>query len=358
MIDHCDNWFDGLTHLLDATLYPVSVVEKIFEPVELSEGALFKHPVRFKLRELCPVSYTLLCFKAPYVMSEDANLRYEPDSYEPDLRFYHTEPKSGRIDYTLANVYKPDPMRHVIHRGDIFGRSFRDNFGGQMRAILFWWLVSTQDRDWFAQYMQKYGQPFIVGKIDAQQKDTVEFMQNALALATQIGGLVVDKRAEVQLITASASDGASAHKTFIDVCNREVSKIILGQELSSTAKNTGLGSGMADFHGEVREDFRQFDTTKLADTLCKQLFKQYLAINGYKGNPPNIFWGGKRDAEAAMLGKTLQTFAAAGIEPTDEGLQTISERLGYPLQRKPEPVEAGAGFNANSKGGNKAKGDE
>jgi phage gp29-like protein len=359
MIDHCDNWLDGLTHLLDATLYPVSVVEKIFEPISSIDEAEFEYPIRYRLRFLREVHYSLLCFKLPYtstqaVMPFERNaigysnsigandaLEYDVDDWEPELRFYNTG-DNGRIDFGLSNIYAPDRMRHIVHRGDMLSKSIRDNFGGPMRAILFWWLLATKDRDWFGVFMQKYGSPFIMGKADAQNKDTVDFLRNAFALATQIGGLIIDKRAEAELIQAASTDGANAHKTLIGVCNDEVSKIVVGQVLSSSPKNTGLGSGVADLHSEVRQDIERFDQKKLSETLKRQLFRPYLRINGYRGAPPEILWGGEKEYDAQSLSDSVNKFYLGGLEPTDEGIHVIGQRVGYELRRRemPEPAAA------------------
>lgn len=333
MIDKCENWMDGMNHLLDATLYPVSVCEKLFREPQSEDNLEF--PVRFLLRRLEPVNPSLLCFRAPY--SPGFDLNYDSSSFEPDLRIYSTL-NNGYINLGLSQAYEPEKVRHIVYRGNFLSRSIRDNFGGQMRAILFWWLLATKGRDWWGLYMQKYGSPFILGKADAQQSDTVKMLQAAFAMASQIGGLVIDKRAEAELIQAAASDGANAHKILKDACNEEVSKIVVGQVLSSTAKNTGLGSGMADFHGEVRDDIRKYDWMKLAECLANQLFTQYLQINSIPGNAPKINWGGKRDGDASAQASTLKDLRLAGIQPTEEGLGVLSERFGYGIERAPEPV--------------------
>lgn len=357
MIAHCENWMDALTHILDATLYPVSVVEKIFQPVEIYDEP--EIPIRYWLKRLEPVNYILLCFKWPYTTAGMMPMYNEPggpttrytadqytkDAWESDLRIYSTY-QNGTVDWTVQNAYAPDPMRHVVYRGDMNSRSIRDNYGGDMRAILFWWLLATKDRDWFGQYMQKYGSPFLVAKADSGNSEVMDNLRKAFALAVQIGGIVIPRQAEVELEQAAATDGANAHKVTIDVCNSEVSKIILGQVLSSTPKNTGLGSGVADLHGEVREDIRQFDTMKLNETLKTQLFEPYLRINGYRGRVPDMSWGGLRESALMTLGKGLNEFAAAGIEPDDDGIEVIGRRVGFGLRRKPLPQPAPTPQNA------------
>jgi phage gp29-like protein len=167
-----------------------------------------------------------------------------------------------------------------------------------------------------------------------------DFLQNAFAMATQIGGIVIDKRSEAELIQAAAQDGANAHKTLIGVCNDEVSKLVVGQVLSSSAKNTGLGSGVANLHGEVRQDIRVFDMRKLSETLKQQLFRPYLRMNGYRGAPPDILWGGEKETDLLQLAQGISQLKAGGLEPTDAGIATVSQRIGIGLQRAPEPKPA------------------
>jgi len=341
MIDNCRNWRDGCLHLLDATLMPASAAEKIYEPVDSSANSRFKFPLRMRLKEIAPIPYILLCFKIPYLNflanSKNPATVYDPDMWEGWLRFYQTN-QTGGVDYSTSNVYAPDPEVHIVHRGNILCPSIPPNFGGQIRSILFWWLLATQDRDWWALMMQKYGSPFILGKADAQQGDTVAFLQQAFSMATQIGGLVIDKKADAELIQANATDGSNAHKVFNDYCNCEVSKIVIGQVLSSTPKNTGLGSGMAAQAESVREDIKLADQTNFSDTLEKQLFEQHLRINGYSGRAPKIFWGGVKPGDAMALTKSYAQLYQGGLRPTAAALVHGGEKLGYEIEYVPESI--------------------
>lgn len=340
MIYNCRNWFDGLNHLLDATLYPISCAEKIYEPVSASEQGLYKHPLRYRLKEIAPIDYILLNFKVPYLPQFGNNRNsaqvYNADDWESWLRFYATN-DIGAVNYSMADTYAPDHAIHIVHRGNMLSSVIPPNFGGHMRSILFWWLLATQDRDWWALMMAKYGMPIPVAMVDAQQKDTVAQIQQALALCSQLGGIVIDRKAKIEWEQVAGTDGSNSHKVFNDYCNCEVSKIVIGQVLSSTPKNTGLGSGMAAQAEEVREDIRQQDSMRLADTLERQLFTQYLRINGYPGKSPRISWGGMRDGAAQSMSVTLANLKNAGLQPTKPALVTIGEKYGFGLEVAPEP---------------------
>ena len=335
MIDSCRNWFDGLNHLLDATLYPLAAAEKIFEPVGSAEAGRFKYPLRYKLKEIAPIDPTLLCFKLPYVPSfgeKDSANRYDPDDWENWLRFYATN-DNGMVQYGMGNVYAPDPNVHIVHRGNMLSPMIPPNFGGHMRAILFPWLLATQGRDWFALLMQKYGMPIPVAKVNTQQKDTVANMQEALAMCTQLGGIVIDQKATLEWGQVAATDSANAHKAFQEWLDSHISRVVIGQSYSAQPKNTGMGSGAAGQSEEIREDYRKQDTVRLSDTLKNQVFKQFLDINGYRGRPPHIFWGAMRAGEAASYTKMLALAASAGLRPTKtNGLATINKNLGIEFE--------------------------
>jgi hypothetical protein len=44
----------------------------------------------------------------------------------------------------------------------------------------------------------------------------------------------------------------------------------------------------------------------------------------------------------------LKTLSDAGMEPTDDAIPTISERVGYPIQRKARPIPIDAEITAHS----------
>ncbi len=360
MIADADNWNDGLTHLLDSTLWPVTAAEKLFRARNLPTDMPTTVPLRFTLRKLEPVNPTLLCFQQPYAkrrgsMAEgrgqdaqalDAGLS-TLDPWESDLRFFTTDAE-GCIVYGFDKTYPVDPLRHIIHRGHLLA-GIRDNWGGPMRSIVFWWLLSVLGRDWFARAMERFGVPFPVGRTNAKDKEAVDFLSEAFALSSKIGGLVVDSDTQIELKEVAISGLADAHEKFLGVCNREISKVIVGQTLSAEAQPTGLGSGTSALQGEVRNDIRMFDCIKLGETLQKQLFAPFLQINGLRGAAPKIVWGGLSDEDAQGFAALLNVLSQAGFEPTDEAIPTMNERLGFPIQRKvaatpPSPFGGFGGF--------------
>ncbi|RME68571.1 MAG: DUF935 family protein [Verrucomicrobia bacterium] len=312
MIEEAPAWEDAINHLLESTLYPVAVVEKVFRPIRR----------RYRLAELVIVPHDLLDF------SEGA------------LRIKDTDP-AGR---PLGTSHPADPARYIIAR--IHTLSLPDQWGGPLRSLVFWWLLATMDREWWARFLDKYGAPFMVGRYDQADDASRSILERAFSLATRLGGLVVSRDTEVEIRQASSSDSAAAFEAFHRICNAEISKLILGQTLSADAAATGLGSGVAKSQAAVRDDIRQADGRRLANILRRQLFTQYLHINGIPGRAPIPVWGSVSTEETTATGALLQSLALGGLRVSDDGLDILSERLGLPIERSQPPQTPLAALNA------------
>ncbi len=300
-VEGCRNWLFGNGHLLDGTLYPVAVAEKVFQAT--GSG--------FALREIVPVPHRLLDFTS-------GSLRIR----EVDARGYVT-----------SSTVAPDPARYIVHRGHLL--SAPDHFGGPMRSIVLWWLLSVMDRGWWARFLERFGAPFLVGKYDQADDASRRILERAFDFATKIGGLVISRDTEVELKQAASSDSGDGYERFLTICQREKSKLIIGQTLSAEAQSTGMNSGQSSAHEAVRDDIREFDAMMLSGALRMQLFAQLLEINGLPGRPPTITFGGESPKEATQTGDLLESLAKAGLRVSDKGLPTISKRIGMPVERAP-----------------------
>jgi phage gp29-like protein len=297
-ISACRSWRRAAIHLLNATLFPVSVVEKVYRAT----------PSGYELRDLVPVPHHML------------------DFVSGRLRIYDVD----SLGNVLGSSHDPDPNRYIIHRGHLL--TTPDNWGGPFRSILFWWLLSSMDREWWARFMERYGTPFPVGKYRDQEGRTV--LEKAFAMSTRLGGLVISEGTEVDLKQAAASDSASAYERFLSICQREKSKLIIGQTLSGEAQPTGLGSGTANLQEGVRQDIRKFDAAMLSETLRGDLFAQWVLINNQRGNAPRMAWGADSVDEQRATTSLLKSLSDAGLEVTDDAIPVLSERIGLSLQRR------------------------
>jgi phage gp29-like protein len=214
-----------------------------------------------------------------------------------------------------------------------------------MRSILFWWLLSTMSREWWARFLDRYGHPFLVGSYPRGDRDAKSVLERAFALSVRLGGLVVSDGTRVELKEASTTATGDAYERFISLCNREKSKLVIGQTLSAEAAPTGLGSGVSQQQELVRQDIRAFDAQLLAESLRDQLFDQIAAINGAAGMLPKQSFGRDIALTADRTTKTLTALRSTDFEPDDSATPPLSAALGITLRRRavsavPSPFSA------------------
>jgi phage gp29-like protein len=357
-IDNCENWEQGMQHLLDGTLKPLAAGEKIYEAISLAErtSGKYKWLKNYRLKQIAPISDLLHCYKIPYMpggLSRNGGnpaTLFNVDDWEPWLRFYHTEP-NGMVRFGTMEVYAPDPVRHIIHRGNLLSTTMPPNFGGYMRMLLFIWLFGGQARDSWTLMMNKYGMPIPVAEVDSANEQIMNDVRSALSLGAQLGGIAIPKGSKLTWSGVPGTDGSNQHKVYQDWMNCETSKLVLGQVTSARPEKGGLAGGMAEQSEAVRDDIRMWDTTSLRSTLRKQLFRQILDLNGYGGRTPIPTWGGAKPGDAAMLGRMLRDFYTAGLRPTATGIVTSSERTGVEMERVPEALlKHGGGRGGDGEG--------
>lgn len=284
--------------LLNATLYPAAVMEKVYRPA----------PGGYRLARLLPVNYQLLDYRTG------------------SLRIFDVD-AAGR---PLPTAHDCDPARYIVHRGHMM--PLPDQWGGPMRALLFWWLLRSMSRQWWADLLERFGVPFLKGKYaDQEGRRTLE---RAFQMAVRLGAIVISKNTEVEVVQAAAGDTSNSHERFIELCNREISKLVVGQTLSGQAAPTGeLGGGTASLQSAVRDDIRQLDAKMLAATFQEQLFRQAIALAGIPGEPPKIVFGSESGAERDATTSLIKSLHEAGLEPEDDALPIISERIGFGIRR-------------------------
>lgn len=306
LLDNCDKEiFRANVHLLDSALYPVSVVEKVFYVRD--DGMI-------SLRRLVPVPHTILDYQSGQMMILD-----------------------GSAPEDRSRATHPDPDRYIIHRGNLMTHS--DCWGGPMRSLLFWWLLASCDRTWWSTFLEKYGTPFMVGRYDSGDDESRSLLEQAFSWCVRIGGLVISRDTEIELKQATASDSGDAFERFHTACDREISKIVIGQTLSADAQSTGLGSGVAGAHETVRADIRRFDAIALATTLRDHLLRQLCQINNLSGRVPKCTFGMIQNSlQINSLSNIFTSMRTIGLEIADDGIAPLSDALGLPLRRASAPM--------------------
>ena len=130
--------------------------------------------------------------------------------------------------------------------------------------------------------------------------------------------------ADMQIEIAKVSGGGDAtpHMAMVDWAERSESKAILGQTMSAETKATGIGSGNAQLHREVREDILAADAREIAATITRDLLYPLLALNrggvdGLRRCPRLVFDTG-RSEDIKQYAEALPALVNIGMQiPAD-----------------------------------------
>jgi len=223
----------------------------------------------------------------------------------------------------------PPLWKIVYHRYK--ARSGYANRAGVLRVVGWMYLLKNFAlKDWAA-FNEVFGMPLRLGKYDAMASPA-----DREALVTAIRNLgsdaagVISKATEIEFVeAASRSGGINPYQLMAEFCNREMSKAILGQTLTTdTAGSTGTYAA-ARVHGQVRRDLVEADAQALAATLREQLLRPLVGFNfGWDKPVPWFRFRFEEEEDLKALSEVFRNLAAMGF-PLD--MAHVAERFGIPL---------------------------
>lgn len=234
----------------------------------------------------------------------------------------------------------PTPMGWIMHQHRKVKTGYLGR-AGLFRAVLWPFLYKAYSIGDFAEFLEIYGLPIIVGKYmpGASAEEKSSLMRAVTALGRDARAIMPDgMQLEIEKITAGGA-GDGNHLAMVAWADGAQSKAILGQVLSAEAKATGMGSGVADLHAEVRGDIRKSDARQIAGTLTRDLIYPLIALNkpgidGQRRCPRWVFDTGEAE-DLKLYAEALPTLAAGGARIP---VSWVHEKLRIPQADEKEPV--------------------
>lgn len=233
----------------------------------------------------------------------------------------------------------PMPMGWIMHQHSKVKTGYLGRMG--LYRVLVWpFLCRAYSIGDFAEFLETYGLPIIVGKYmsGASPEEKSSLMRAVSALGHDARAIMPDGMSlEIQKITGGGE--GSHHLNMVQWADAAQSKAILGQVLSADAKATGLGSGVADLHAEVRHDILHADARQIAGTLTRDLVYPLTVLNGggidsYRRCPRWVFDLGQAEDMAAFA-QSLPVLARGGARIP---VSWVHEKLRIPEAGDDEPV--------------------
>lgn len=178
-------------------------------------------------------------------------------------------------DNIVYGIPIPDKKFLIMKYGTI------DNpWGNPLGRSLYWYVYfkKTNVKFWLI-FAERFGQPALLGSYpNGTLESDRQQIQDVLNSIQTNSSIVLPEDIKIQLLEATRSGGANTYAEFCDFCNREMSKAVLGQVL--TTENSGTGSyALGKIQNEVRQDITESDADVLDETLNETLIKWIVDLN-------------------------------------------------------------------------------
>ena len=246
------------------------------------------------------------------------------------------EPRLLTVDGPWQGVSFP-PWKVIYHRYK--AKSGYDSRSGMLRVVGYMYLLKNYSlKDWAA-FNEVFGMPLRLGKFDptSTPSDREALIQAVRNLGTDAAG-IISKNTEIEFVEATnrLSGNANPFQNLADFCNREMSKAILGQTLT-TDTSGGTGTyGAAKVHNQVRSDLTVADAQSLAQTLREQLLRPLVGFNfGWDKPVPWFRFRFEESEDLLTLSEVYRNLANLGVPLS---LEHVAERFGIPMAKEGQAI--------------------
>lgn len=188
----------------------------------------------------------------------------------------HVVPEKGIIlrnqqDFAGFNFRELPYSNFVLEVGE------KDSLGLLMKAAQYVIYKRGGFGDW-AQYCELFGMPFRVAKYDGYDEKTRTDLENALKAAGSAAYIVIPKEADLNFIQNNTTGSSILYDMLIDSCNKELSKLVLGQTMTTEASGA---YAQAKVHQEVEREIHFADKLFVRNILNDKLIP-LLRMHGYE----------------------------------------------------------------------------
>ena len=209
--------------------------------------------------------------------------------------------------------------------------------GGLARAAGWSYLFKNYVlKDWVT-FAEVFGQPLRVGKYGpgATEADKSTLLRAVANIGTDAAAIIPESMV-IEFTEARQTGSSDLYERFCEYIDRQVSKAVLGQTLTTELPRGAGSRAAAQVHEGVRRDILGADARRLAATLTRDLVKPIVDLNaGPQARYPQIQFALPDDQDA-------KTFADIVAELADRGLRVgqkaVLDRLGLPEPAADEAV--------------------
>lgn len=179
-------------------------------------------------------------------------------------------------DDDQKGIELPD-RKFIIHRYK--AKSGFPERGGLIRICSWMYLFKNYDiKDWVA-FAEVFGMPLRIGKYEAGATDAEkQVLLDAVANLASDAAAIIPSTTIIELLEAIRGSSLNVYETLANFCNKEMSKAVLGQTLTTDIGERGSYAAERG-HELVRQDIVESDGKSLERTIKKQVIKPAVDVN-------------------------------------------------------------------------------
>jgi phage gp29-like protein len=228
-----------------------------------------------------------------------------------------------------------EPFKFIVHCSK--AKSGLPIRGGLARAAGWSYLFKNYVlKDWIT-FAEVFGQPLRLGKYGAgaTEADKQALLSAVANIGTDAAAIIPDSMI-IEFTEARQSGSAELYERFCEYLDRQVSKAVLGQTLTTELPRGSGSRAAAQVHDAVRRDILASDARRLGDTLTRDLIKPIVDLNtGPQRRYPTVALVLPNDQDDEEFAGILSQLIDRGLRVSQK---TVLDRLDLPATAVDEAV--------------------
>jgi phage gp29-like protein len=220
-----------------------------------------------------------------------------------------------------------EPFKFIVHCSK--AKSGLPIRGGLARAAGWSYLFKNYVlKDWIT-FAEVFGQPLRLGKYGAgaTEADKQALLGAVANIGTDAAAIIPDSMI-IEFTEARQTGSAELYERFCEYLDRQVSKAVLGQTLTTELPRGSGSRAAAQVHDAVRRDILASDARRLSETLTRDLVKPLVDLNaGPQRRYPQIDLILPSDQDAQEFVGILSQLIDRGLRVSQK---TVLDRLDLP----------------------------
>ncbi len=263
----------ALFHLLDAVAKGFAVAEIIWE-VDRESGHVYAADIRGRNQ----VDFAFDSGQRLFMLNDTPAT--DGSASRPHLRENMRDllPRPGET-MVWAQGAQAMPERKFLHFA--FQGNTCSPYGAALciKAYQYYWLKKNTLQHW-ALFNEKFGSPTAVARYAATtSEDDLRRLEETIASLPQDTGVLLPEGVGLEFLEARRASGSNTYREMADWCNDEISKIVLGQTLTTSEGRRSGSLALGQVHETVRRDYLASDAAIVGQVLSSQLARWITDFN-------------------------------------------------------------------------------